>query len=277
MSDDTAAPSLMDRLSPSDTAWRAGMLVYALVVALLLAWVCASIDRTSEPGIAGTVGFDFGGPDHDRLRPIRRIDPDSGLVAAGAQVGDRVKFDHAMDKYRAMVVGEAIGLWLHPTGRPEAVRHLEVRAIADQDVVANPLAARGISYVQNFSIALSLLTGALLAWRRPQRGPLRVLTFVFVTGAANVGGWLPPGPVQDAYLWLGPATNYVLYLGFAYFCLIYPAERALWDRHRWIRIGFLTVALSILHLHCLRMACGSATSSSSIIPPIATGRWEPTR
>jgi signal transduction histidine kinase/DNA-binding response OmpR family regulator len=241
VNDSPTTPSLMDRLSPSPAAWRAWMLAYALVGAVLLVWNVATIDRSSGPGIAGTPGFRAATGDADRLRPILRLDADSGLAAAGAKVGDRVKFDHATDKFRQLVVGETIGLTLYPTGRDEPPRHLDVRVGPDKDVVAHPVVARLTDLLSIFTILLSLVTGTLLAWRLPQRGPIRVLTFVFLTGCINAAN-LPSVFIQSVFLWVNPARNYVLYVGFAYFALVYPRERKHWDL-RWVRLAFWAFAI----------------------------------
>ena len=217
------------------------MLAYALVGAFLFAWNLATFDRSSGPGVAGTLGFAVGTGDADRLRPIRRLDADSGLAAAGAKIGDRVKFDDATDKFRQMVVGETIGLTLYPTGRAEPPRHLAIRAILDKDVAAHPVVARLTDGLGFLSSLLFLVTGSLLTWRLPQRGPIRVLAFVFLSGCINPGN-LPPGFVQSLFLWIDPARFYVIYVGFAFFTLVYPRERRHWDRP-WIRLAFWAFAI----------------------------------
>jgi signal transduction histidine kinase/CheY-like chemotaxis protein len=158
------------------------------------------------------------------------------------QVGDRVKYDHAADKYRAMVIGEPVGITLYPTGRNEAPRHLVVASIPDPIVAAHPFVSR-LGDILNLSTGLLwLLTGALLAWRLPQRGPTRVLTFFFLTASiAGVDAYIPPGIVLDAYLWFSTATFFVIFVGFAYFSLIYPPERPHWKR-RWMRVAFYVFA-----------------------------------
>ena len=226
------------RLSLPAARWQALMLAFAFVGAVLLVWSAANIDRSSGAGIAGTKGFVSGPADAEGLRPIRSIDPRSALVAAGAQVGDRVKYDRAVDKYRTMALGEPVGITLYPVGRNEPPRHLQIASVLDELVVTHPVATRLNDIVNLFTGLTWLVTGALLAWRLPQPGPTRVLAFFFLTASiAGVDSYIPTGVVLTAYLWLGTALYFVIFTGCLYFSLVYPPERPLWDR-RWIRRAF---------------------------------------
>ena len=224
--------------------WQRSMLALALVCGLLLAWATTYLDRTSRPGVAGTLSFDIGSPGPDGRRPVTAIDPASPLAAAGGRPGDRMTFDHPTDRYRAFGTDEAIGLTLFAGPAGNDGRHLTLHPIPDPDVVARPV-MNGIANVVGVVVpAMWLALGLVIAWRQPRPGPMRILVLVFILSSLNVDSLWPSGWFSDRIApWLIAFVNFADNLGFTYFCVRFPTERPPW-RHRWVRVTFLVLVVA---------------------------------
>jgi hypothetical protein len=72
------------------------------------------------------------GQDSNQLR-ITQITPNSPAIAAGAQLGDVLRFDHAIDRWRKFRIGEVLELTLT---RGENVRHVRIIASAAPIAIA---------------------------------------------------------------------------------------------------------------------------------------------
>ena len=72
--------------------WKVALLMLAVVVALGDLWAMSTWKRSLDPQIRGTLlaGFDVAQP--GGWQKIDRLDPASPLRAAGAVVGDTVRF-----------------------------------------------------------------------------------------------------------------------------------------------------------------------------------------
>jgi len=103
---------------------------------------------------------------------ILQIEPDSPLLAYGAQVGDQLRYDRVQDRWRRFRIGEPIGLTLI---QPKGSRHLTVSAVASPV----PFFEAG-DYVGRFILAVPALLFSLLIGIKQGGGPFhRALAMTF--------------------------------------------------------------------------------------------------
>ena len=122
--------------------WRAGLFSLALGCALLLVWSATRLERSFEPGLAGTLGVQLGPIDGAQRNRIKSLEIDSPLAVAGAGVGDQVALDHQSDRWRFLGTDETIALSLF---QGDSSRRLALRPIADANVLAHPVAVQARS------------------------------------------------------------------------------------------------------------------------------------
>ena len=251
----------------SERAWALLVLAAAAACAGLLAWAFASFYRLSDPATAGSLVMVASPSDKDGLRTIRRLAPQSPVAVAGGRVGDRIAFDRSADGYRQLSVDESIGLTLlGAAGAPP--RHLVVRPLPDPRLASHPIAFPLSGWLDLANHALWLAAGALLAWRRPGRGPLRTLALVFVVSSANaLTPYLPAGYfITEVNPWLNHLTWCWISAGFLYFCLTYPGSPPPWDRPA-VRRAFYAFAMLSLAAR-VWAALANLNSASSQIGPL---------
>ncbi|MFO1392236.1 MAG: hypothetical protein U1F09_00550 [Steroidobacteraceae bacterium] len=159
-------------------AWKALLIVVALLVTGLWMTELWYAPRTLAPGAGGTLGIKY----HElhqwgRSRyVIDEIEPGSPLLAEGAQVGDVWMPDRYYDANRLVGAGERVGLTLM---RGDVSRHVTVIAAP----AATPVAAG--PYVTAWVISLiALVTGLLVGLRGAERLAFRALAIFLLIWAA---------------------------------------------------------------------------------------------
>ena len=209
----------------------------ALVLLTMDFWAISRWKQHTLPEFSGSTGATFGPMTGQYRRPIKSLQPDSPLIAAGARVGDEVTFDHSADFDRYLEKGEQVGLALYREG---AGHHTVVAASAEnatRDTVA-------FFFLDWASLIISVLSGMLIAIRRPEPGPQRILCAVLLFNGLGTELWiLPNGFFLDLILGYGSGLIQLgFYQSFLLFALVYP-ENAPPMRHRWVRFAFMAQLL----------------------------------
>jgi signal transduction histidine kinase/ActR/RegA family two-component response regulator len=209
----------------STQRWRLLLMTLVVACALLQAWAVPRLPLAYDPAIRGSLDLTMGPTMAGRARAITGLGERSPLSRAGAQLGDLLVFDHPSDGWRLLGAEEAIGLTLT---RGDLRRHVEVRAVGDPERDALPVAVITLTYFAARLIAL--VVGGLIAWRQAASPPLRVLAAVFLSiSIVSLYAFWPPGLFNDyVAILVNAVDSFVLYVGFVYFCLAYPAEHPHW-------------------------------------------------
>lgn len=119
------------RLAPATWKW-----LNAACAALLAILIMSDIGHAIRPllvtGTQGSLGVQlddefsrYAAPPGSHLLHIQAFDSPSSLAAEGAQLGDALRFDHHLDRWRRFAPDEEIGLTLYRNG---LARHLKVTA-----------------------------------------------------------------------------------------------------------------------------------------------------
>lgn len=143
-------------------------------------------DRLASPGVAGTWGARFGALNRDQQRAILGLQEGSPFQRIGAQVGDRVKFDHRGDPRRAIGTDEESGVTWYRAHGGDAT-HVVVRPMVDAEVVADPVSAMLIATLRLALVITLVVISIVIAWRRPSDGALRLLVGTSLFNAHGFG------------------------------------------------------------------------------------------
>jgi hypothetical protein len=202
-------------VNPSAARWKVFIAVLGIVIALLYAWALSDWPRYSHSGSLGVALGDAVA--HGEL-PIKKLNPDSQLEAAGAKVGDRIRYDHRRDSRRLLGAGEAIGLQIISNG---SSRHVEVTT---QAVPAGFFAAGWGGILTAFVSALALAIGIVIGVRRADQTSIRFFAVAVLMQPLNyVNFRLPTGEIADFLELVSPLAPFgVVYFCFPAFCLSFP-------------------------------------------------------
>jgi len=170
---------MMPRLSLSNAAWKLCLAVLALLALLEVALLVAHSRNLLGPAESGSLRAQFHPVGILRFRTfaIDQFDADSPLSKAGAQIGDSVKFDRAIDVYGTTHAGEPVGLSLL---HGELSRHLTVQSApytAPND--------SGLEWLEVGYSAVGLAFALIIGFKRPQSLSCRALSFFFVMTVFN--------------------------------------------------------------------------------------------
>jgi hypothetical protein len=141
-------------------AWKTLLCFVALFVVSILATELWYAPRFLAE-VRGTLGIQFHElPAWGRSRfVIDRVEPDSPLRVAGAEVGDLWMPDRHYDAYRWFEAGESVGLTLVQSG---TIRHVTVATVQDR---SRPI--KGV-IIEHWAIVLvGLFLGLLIGFRQP--------------------------------------------------------------------------------------------------------------
>jgi hypothetical protein len=119
------------RLAPATWKWLNAACA-ALLAVLMMSDVGHAIRPMLADGMQGSLGVELddefsrhAAPPGSHFLHIQAFDQQSPLAAAGAQVGDTLRFDRHLDRWRRFAIGEQIGLTLYRDG---AAHHVQVTA-----------------------------------------------------------------------------------------------------------------------------------------------------
>jgi hypothetical protein len=247
------------RFSISSKTWLACVLVYAFIALALDAWCISRWERHTLPEVAGSLGATFAEPDANYRIPIKELTADSPLAAAGVQPGDTVVFDTSTDMKRFLAKTEQVGMTLFHDG---VGRHLLVTASAD-----NPSREALRSFILNWTGNLiAVLCGILIAVRRSEPGPHRLLAVLLVTVGYGSELNILPDPFQHLFFqFAAPVLWMVGWMSFSAFSLVFPPEAPL-IRHAWPRRAYLALLASSFVALILQLAFKNQLVPRAVVP-----------
>ena len=210
----------MMRFRLSTVAWKWLISALALCSAILLA---IEFGHAVPPLVAGEVGSlgvtladQIGANNHGQgtyLLRVDSLDPNSPLLAAGAQVGDHVRFDAYESRWRKFGRHEQVGLTLVREG---SERHLWLDA--------QPAALSFAEYADYGAHALlallALLFGVLIGFKRSHGRVYHSLALTFIALSLchfYVFSFSPAGPVYT----ISKVANIVTYALIWYWCAVF--------------------------------------------------------
>ena len=214
--------------------WRVALLCFAAFVLFHDLWALSNWQRALSPEKSGTLGVSLGNAEAGGL-PITAFSLNSALEAAGAKVGDHIRFDHPGDGRRSYSTEETIGLTLNGA---RGSAHLEVRPFASGDISPMDQATVLISWTASL---LMFLVGMLIGMRRAESVTMRMLSASLLSQTMVMFfPLLPAGAFQSfAANVLAGFMAYAAYVCFLYFVLAYTGM----FRWRAVRIGYGVAAL----------------------------------
>ncbi len=231
--------------SAANTAtWRAVLLVWCLCCAGLRLWGLAYLERSVSPEAAGGMGAQLCcGQGPQWLMEVKQLRPESDLARQGLKNGDRVSFDHYGDAWRPMGIGEMIPAVVESQG---VQRHTLVRTIALPGRITPLRQVVAIGNVIDGLMALGI--ALLLAWKRPDNTPIRVLSATLALySVADVGPLLPGGFTQTIFFLSGPSLQLFLSItAYLYFAIAYPESPGRFANPRVRLLFFALVGLGLL-------------------------------
>lgn len=218
----------MSTLPRSDFAWKFFLIIAGAVMLALHIYGTTTWRRTIEAGTAGTMGLQLGPHDHFYRSTVLSLQPESPLRASGIKVGDQIRFDHLMDAIRRVGTDEMIGLTVYSGA---AASYLFVKPAPNRDMYDSPLQTRTLYLLVRFSTVLILSIALLVAWRRAEWMPVRILMMAFLLVCVDYNYTrIPQGELSDFLYVLSPFIFAFNYCGFLYFALAFPVERAQMER-----------------------------------------------
>jgi signal transduction histidine kinase/ActR/RegA family two-component response regulator len=201
--------------------WRAGLLALCLCCGALRLWSMAYLERSVVPEEAGGMGARFRGPFEGPLWMLKVISvkADSDLARQGVKPGDRISFDRRTDIWRVKGVNEPIPVTIESDG---TLRRLTVQTVPQPERVQPIHLVRQFSGIAESFLALGI--AAVLSWRRADSKAMRALAVALgLYSIADVGMYLPAGPVQAGLFLSGSSLNhFISSAAYLYFAIAYP-------------------------------------------------------
>ena len=226
----------------SPRAWQVLFWVLAAIDLAGILWTTGVyLDRSANPERIGTLAARFDRTDANYRKKIVALEAGSPVAAAGAKVGDHMRFDHPADVGRVLTPGEQIGAMLYPDAPAAEPRRVWLRPIVDATAAGEPLSAKLLHGLNWVIAVVSLLIAAAVAWRQPRNVPLLAFAVAMLSTSESFlfRQYLPGGDVWAVWnAMFGLSVRFFGYMVFAWFCLVYPPEVAPW-RIRWVRRAFL--------------------------------------
>jgi hypothetical protein len=230
----------MQRSTMTPRTWLVFLLTYACVALALDAWAISRWERIVDPTVAGSLGARFITSDGRNNLRIASLSADSPLMAAGAEVGNLIKFDLRTDLSRFFAQTDTVGLTLY---HGDASRHLNLSPTSRN---VEPVSVR-VFFLNWAGNIIGILCGMLLAMRRSDPGPHRVLAVLLVTGGFGSELHGLPHPFHDLYFrFLYPLLLQIGWLSFPFFAMVFPADAQLIRRTWPRRVFFMLVAWLVL-------------------------------
>lgn len=205
--------------------------------------------RSLDPRIRGTLLARFDpAVQPDGWQSIVALDPGSPLRAAGASVGDTVRFRHRGEAWlRRFGTDERIDVELRSNG---VARAITLQPVADPEFVPAKVIP---AYLSNWlSLLFELLIGALLAHRRSDSPAIRGLAVALILSSAL--GWyaLPAGAFREqGVVWLNPFLGDIGGTGALWFALQVQEDGSIWRRTS-AALSVVLVFLALLAIPLLR-------------------------
>lgn len=220
--------------------WRCLLVVLGLLVLSLDIWASMHWERSAVAFRVGTLGVSLGAPDRDNFRPIVKIADGSPLSALSATPGNAIKFDHPEDSLRVLSTDEPVGLTLR-TGLQ--FRHALLTPMPDPLVVNQPFLAKAGAFVTWAQVFITLLLAMIIGWSRADSTAMRVFALILLNNSPfSVWNILPSGTLSYLLVDFRLVNLWIVYVGFAYFSLIYPEELGYrWGQ--WTRRGVIGLAV----------------------------------
>jgi GAF domain-containing protein len=244
----------------SPRTWLLFLITYACLALALDAWAISRWERITDRGVAGSLGVRLATAEGHNNFQITSLSSDSPLRAAGATVGDVVKFDLRTDISRFLAKTDTVGLTLH---HGETSKHLSLSPTSADDVIQVSVQGFILDWVGNI---VAILCGIVLAIRRSGPGPHRVLSVLLVT--IGFGDELHglPHPFHDMFFRFAfPILMMAGWLSFPFFAMIFPNDAPLFQR-KWPRKAFLAVLAWLAVPVILKVAIREGLLSSQLIP-----------
>jgi nitrate reductase NapE component len=163
----------------SAPAWKGLITMLALLSAILLVIEFTRAVKPLADGVHGSLGVTLtdqaatsDGLGKYRLA-IESIAPGSALAVAGARVGDQLRFDHYLDRFRQLVPGERVGLTLYQGGQGRALSAVAVAVPISFDDY--------FIYCGRLLLAVpALLFGLMVAFKQSEGRAYRALSLTFI-------------------------------------------------------------------------------------------------
>ncbi|MES2128271.1 MAG: hypothetical protein V4463_13455 [Pseudomonadota bacterium] len=207
--------------------WRCLLIVLGMLVLSLDIWASSHWERSAIALRVGTLGISLGTPDRSSFRQIMKIADGSPLLALSAAPGDAIKFDQPEDALRVLSTDEPVGLTLQTAFQS---RHELVKPIPDPLIVNQPILAKFGALVTWAQVFITLLLAMLIGWSRADSTAMRVFALVLLNNSPfSLWNILPSGPLPNLLVDFRLVNLWVVYVGFAYFSMIYPEELG----HQW--------------------------------------------
>ena len=233
-------------------------------------WSVSTWQRSIDRHARGTLLAQFDpGIQPEGWQSIVELDPASPLRAAGASVGDAVRFRRRGEAWlRRFGTDERIELDLRSGGE---VRALTLRPVPESGYEASWVIPGYLSF--KLAKLGSLLIGALLALRRPDSPGIRGLAVYLMLSSAN--GWysMPAGALREqGVVWLNPLVGDIAGMGGLWFALQVQRDGSIWKRTS-ATLGVILVLFALLATSLVRWSLqwriGYDASLWSAIPGLA--------
>ena len=206
---------------PSAVVWKIAIWALVLAIGVLELWAAGNAIGHMGLGRAGELSFEIGPIGDDSSFAITGLAPGGAMSAAGALVGDRVKFDSPGDSRRdVLIAGESIGMKLIHQG---SGRHIALTIAPKTQVSRWEQLIRSVDVC---SSVLALVLGGMIGLRRPESRSARFLALVLISTCALIlTSSLPGGAVQNfAYVFINPLGFSVNYVAIVYFSFQFPHD-----------------------------------------------------
>ena len=249
------------------TAWRCGVVVFAVLAAVELAIETFHAPRVLRAGVATEQLFT--GAMRDRgptTFVVESMPADSPLHAAGVVVGDGLRYDDPIGRWHNLVAGDKVALTvLH--GATE--RRIEIEMPAAAELPRRRVAEYVMDAASKFA---ALLIGVLVGWRRPDLIAYRALA---ASGLLYAFGFPYSAPAAAHIDWLdfiASVSQELVFGAFVLFALNYPDDRPIGWRARlarWFPWLYGLQAVFTIYYYA-RLYTGSFEPSMSIVSRTAS-------
>jgi hypothetical protein len=211
---------VMPRLTMSNGAWKLSLAILAL---LALAEIIALL--VHSPNLLGPIES---GSLHAQLHPvgilrfrrfvIDQFDGESPLSRAGAQIGDSIELDSAVNLSGTVHAGENVGLTLH---HGASSRHLTL-----QSAPYNASTDGGFEWLTVLYSVVGLTFALIIGFKRPDSISCRALSFFFVMTVFDVNPWTSAPGFYQLIADVGWALTLWLFWGsLVVFAIYYPNDQ----------------------------------------------------
>lgn len=171
---------VMPRFTISNDAWKLSLALLAILALVEIGFQLVHSRNLLGPTESGNLRAQLHPLGILRFRTfvIDQFEGESPLSKAGAQIGDSIKFDSAIDVHGTTHPGEAVGLTLF---HGASSRHLTL-----QSAPYNAPSDGGLEWLEVVYSAVGLALALIIGFKRPESISCRALSFFFVMTVFNV-------------------------------------------------------------------------------------------